>query len=202
MEPHDLKAWRPCISYERISWLLFAQLTRWFVADRFVGHVWMRDTIRPGSFSRQGSRSFGGDRRDIIEGPFFVKFYDVVARISGRFTMLGLNGLMFVFMHALHFRAMECGWLTELVDFTDEHARHRVHKCLGWGVVIATLVHIWSILFPCVFHGYGVKIVPGSFDLPFSERAPSGFKHADNAKKVMSLQLDDCWRLFEISVEI
>ena len=150
---------------QRFFWIVFVPITAWWIIDRFDGNKWPRDwfqTHMPFKLSIIGEDKYGGDfypaAWQLKDGPFWVKFYDGCARASGRFTILSLNGLMYIFMHNLHFWFMECGWLSRLVDFTDETARLRIHTILGWSTVVSTLVHIWSILFPCVFHGYGVKV--------------------------------------------
>lgn len=66
---------------------------------------------------------------------------------------------------------------------------------MGYSMAVATLSHVWTILLPCVTHGYNAKIELGHFDLPLSERTPKGFKDADKDKKLMMLQGDDAWRL-------
>lgn len=197
-------AWSPWFTYEGLFWGTFLPLTAWWIADRFFGNVWPRDSFEL-QFSLHGATSFGGDRRSksgwgpkLKEGPWAVKLYDVVARISGRFTMFGLNALMFVYMHTLHSWMMEN--LSEWIDFTDARARHRIHARIGYAVVVATLVHVWSILFPCVVHGYNAKVNPGLFDLPASERTPRGFKDVDANRKMVMLQYDDVWRLAEMTV--
>lgn len=192
------------VTYEGLFWSVFLPLTAWWILDRFFGNAWPRDSFTY-PVSVRGETSFGGDRRSksgwgpkLKEGPWAVKLYDVVARISGRFTIVGLNALVFVYMHTLHFWMMEN--LSEIIDFTDVRARHRIHARVGWAVVVATLVHVWSILFPCVAHGYDAEIKPGTFDLPLSERKPPGFHDVDaDARKVM-LQMDDVWRLGEMTV--
>ena len=62
------------------------------------------------------------------------------------------------------------------------------------------MVHVWSILLPCVAHGWSAQVVPGRLALPLSERKPPGFKHTDANKQMISLQLDDVWRIFEMTV--
>lgn len=181
---------------------------RW-ILDRFFGNFWPRDSFGPNLLwlSLRGSDSYGGDRRSksgrgpkIVDGPWAVKLYDIVARISGRFTMFGLNALMFVYMHTLHAYMMENTYVSEIVDFTDIQARHRIHAYIGYAMAFSTLFHVWSILFPCLVHGYNAKVNPGQFDLPISERAPRGFKDVDSDKKMVMLQYDDVWRLGEMTV--
>ena len=62
------------------------------------------------------------------------------------------------------------------------------------------LLHVWSILFPCLFHGFGAQVLVGTPEWPLSERKPAGFKDANSTARMMSLQVDDVFRVVEISV--
>lgn len=72
-----------------------------------------------------------------------------------------------------------------------------------WGIVTAaaTLLHVWSILFPAVVDGYSVEVKSGTFEYPLSERKPEGFKDISgpDTKRIM-LQIDDVWRLALMTV--
>jgi hypothetical protein len=52
-----------------------------------------------------------------------------------------------------------------------------------------------------VVNKYDVQVLPGHFDFPVSERPPSGYPgHVDIYAKMISLQLDDAWRLGMITL--
>jgi hypothetical protein len=88
-----------------------------------------------------------------------------------------------------------------MVDCSDlSNANLRLHRWNGIALVVTTLIHVWSILLPCVVHGWGWQIVAGTFDWPLSERKPDGFKDADAAKEMMSLQIDDAFRIAEMTL--
>lgn len=53
---------------------------------------------------------------------------------------------------------------------------------------------------PCITHKYRAQVVPGVFEWPLSERMPPGFKDVDAATKTMSLQVDDVFRLVEMTL--
>ena len=73
----------------------------------------------------------------------------------------------------------------------------------AWGIVtcFATLLHVWSILFPALADGYSVEVKAGTFEYPLSERKPDGFKDISgpDEKRIM-LQIDDVWRLVLMTV--
>jgi hypothetical protein len=53
-----------------------------------------------------------------------------------------------------------------------------------------------------VTHGWSFQVVPGTFEYPLSERSPKGFKDADPDSETMSLQVDDIYRMFEMTILI
>ena len=70
-------------------WVLFWILTIVAVVDRFTWNLWPRQALSI------GGKSAGSDSIDLKEGPWTVKFYDVCARISGRYSIPALNLLLF-----------------------------------------------------------------------------------------------------------
>ena len=46
----------------------------------------------------------------------------------------------------------------------------------------------------------GLTKIKGTFEYPLSERSPPGFKDADPETETMSLQVDDVWRIVEMTV--
>ena len=79
-------------------------------------------------------------------------------------------------------------------------ANIRIHRWNAIALSILTLVHVWSILLPCMTHGYSAQVVVGYFEYPLSERPPSGFKDANPDTKTMSLEVDDVWRMVEMTL--
>lgn len=63
-----------------------------------------------------------------------------------------------------------------------------------------TLLHVWSIVFPGVFHGWKVVVAKGSFTPIFSESKPPGFKDVDFPNSTMMLQVDDVFRIALMSL--
>eukprot|EP01026_Neomeris_dumetosa_P048322 TRINITY_DN417_c0_g1_i5.p1 TRINITY_DN417_c0_g1~~TRINITY_DN417_c0_g1_i5.p1 ORF type:complete len:593 (+),score=36.45 TRINITY_DN417_c0_g1_i5:85-1863(+) len=189
-------SYKPFLKYEFLVWLFYGTFTILAVVDRFVWNVWPRQMYRI------GSGSAGTDFTDGLKpGPWSVQFFDACARISGRYTIVALNLMLFTMMHAF------MSWISEtwvahyVVDMSDSvEANHRLHKYNGIGICILTLVHVWSIFFPCIFHGFSVMVNLGSFEYPISERGPKGFKDVNPVTKQVMLQGDDVWRLIEMTV--
>lgn len=74
------------------------------------------------------------------------------------------------------------------------------HKWNGIALCTLTLVHVWSILLPCLTHNWKAQVVPGIFEWPLSERTPPGFKDANAETQTMSLQVDDVFRMVEMTI--
>lgn len=183
----------PKLTYEVLFWIIFYALTIPWILDRFLWFLWPRQNFN-------FSFGTGNDRESLKDGPFFVKFYDVMARISGRWMIFGTNALFFTMMHTTHARLESSRFLNRFINFNDETARRRIHIILGWKMCILVLIHVWSILFPAVFHGWNVKVWAGYFTPLLSEQTPKGFKDADVVTQTMTLQVDDVYRLALMSI--
>ena len=134
-------------------------------------------------------------------GPWSVVVYDVIARVSGRFSICCFNLLLITRFRCLEHALLNSEWVNEMLDCTDiMKANLRIHKWNAIALCVLTFVHVWSILLPCVTHGYSAKVIPGTFEWPLSERTPPGFKDADPETKTMGLQVDDIWRMVEMTV--
>lgn len=135
------------------------------------------------------------------EGPWSVVAYDVIARISGRHSICAFNLLLIVRLRSLEHAILSSNWVNSILDCSNIiKANLRLHKWNAILLCVLTLIHVWSILLPCVTHGYSAKVIPGVWEWPISERKPPGFKDADAAKKQMSLQVDDVFRLIEMTI--
>lgn len=187
---------RPTLSYEAVVWAIYLAVTALAVADRFVWNVWPRQTHMIGSGSAGSDRLVG-----YKPGPWSVVAYDVIARVSGRVSIVALNLLMLTMMRAPLEWLASSRALARLVDTSDiVTANRRLHKWNGIALCVLTLVHVWSILLPCLTHGWAARVVVGAFEWPLSERKPPGMKDADPHSRTMSLQLDDVWRIVEMTV--
>jgi len=74
------------------------------------------------------------------------------------------------------------------------------HKINGIALCSLTLIHVWSILLPCLTHNWKAQVVRGIFEWPLSERPPPGFKDADADTQTMSLEVDDVFRMVEMTI--
>ena len=183
------------IRYEWLNWFVWTAFTIWWILDRFTTQVTPRQ-----DFSL-GGKTVASDPTDIKEGPWTVKFYDVFARVSGRFLTPAVNVLLFTRMHTLMYALREGSFHTCFVDMgrSDRH-NDLMHNSWGILVCVCTLVHVWSILMPPVFNDFSVVVKAGTFEWPVSERKPSGFSDIKTAEKLVMLQVDDVWRLAEMTI--
>eukprot|EP01024_Parvocaulis_polyphysoides_P002869 TRINITY_DN1082_c0_g1_i10.p2 TRINITY_DN1082_c0_g1~~TRINITY_DN1082_c0_g1_i10.p2 ORF type:complete len:620 (-),score=92.36 TRINITY_DN1082_c0_g1_i10:195-2054(-) len=188
--------YRPFIKYEIAVWIFYGIFTILAIVDRFVWNIWPRHMYTI------GAGSAGTDFTDGLKpGPWSVKFFDVCARVSGRFSIVALNLLLFTMMKTSMSWISE-SWIAQyVVDMSDSvEGNHRLHKWNGIMICILTLLHTWSILFPCIFQNFQAKVVLGSFEWPISERNPPGFKDVDPKTETVMLQGDDVWRLIEMTL--
>ena len=176
------------IPYFWLIWLSFTAIQIPWILDRFFWFLWPRQSF-------QLSFRTGGDREALKDGPWSVKFYDVAARFTGRFSIVTTNYLLFTMMHQTHQWLESNRFLNRFIDFSDETARLRVHKVLGISLAVFMLVHVWSILLPCVTHGFKAAVWAGYFVPILSEQTPDGFKDVNLDEWTMYLQVDDVYRL-------
>lgn len=188
--------YRPFINYELFVWFVYISFVTLAITDRFLWNVWPRETYKI------GKGTAGSDFVDGLKpGPWSVKMYDAVARASGRFDIMALNLLFFTMSHTTYSWLADSWMARNVFDMRNYmEANRRLHKWNGIALVSMTLLHVWSILFPCIFHGWNAQIVLGSFEWILSERGPKGFKDANVATKTMSLQGDDVFRIVEMTI--
>lgn len=197
----------PLISYELFTWTWTTILMVLAIIDRFTWNVWPRN-----NFSI-GSGSAGGDRMGSLkEGPWSVAVYDAVARISGRHTIICYNILLLTRLEFLEDMLSPGSFVAKyILNCTNMiNANIRIHKWNGIAIIITTMLHVWSILFPCIFHGWSAKVIPGNFEWILSERTPTKCSveqvdgcwpgDANTSLKQMGLQVDDAFRLIEMTL--
>jgi hypothetical protein len=90
--------------------------------------------------------------------PWSVVIYDALARITGKVSITALNLLLITRFHSLpHW--MTWSWPLHIIDVTDlVNANLRLHRWNGLMLCIMMLAHVWSILFPAIFHSYKVEV--------------------------------------------
>lgn len=187
---------QPFISYEALVWTTYGVITILAIVDRFTWQVWPREIYRV------GKGTAGSDFKNGLKpGPWSVKAYDAIARISGRYSILALNLLMFTMSHTTYGWLAECWLARHVVNMTDYvEANRRIHKWNGIGIAVMTLAHVWTIILPCITHSWRAQVVLGNFEWILSERGPKGFKDANVRTETMSLQGDDVFRIVEMTI--
>lgn len=160
---------KPLVSYEAFVSILFYTLCILAVLDRFLWNTWPRQTYQI------GRGSAGSDKMDGLKsGPWSVQLYDILARTSGRYAILAYNFLLLTRMESVEWLFTDSFVSKYFLDCTNiVNANIHMHRWNGIALCILTLLHVWSILFPCVFHGYEAKLVLGQFEWPLSERTPA-----------------------------
>jgi hypothetical protein len=100
--------------------------------------------------------------------------------------------------HSPSFTSSRTTYLLDCRDIVNANMRLRHWNAIA--LCVLTVLHVWSILFPWMFHGWSAQAVPGKFEFPLSERPPKGFNDANNETKTTTLEVDDVWRLVEMTV--
>jgi len=77
------------IKYETLLWTLHIAITILSIVDRFTTNVWPRQNFRIGNGLAGNDRMVG-----LKPGPWSVAFYDIVARVSGRFSICTFNFML------------------------------------------------------------------------------------------------------------
>jgi len=187
---------RPPIPYGALVWTVYGAFTLLAIVDRFTTNVWPRQLFRVGA-GTAGSDFTAG----IKPGPWSVALYDILARTSGRFSICALNLLFATMMHTSMAAAAESWIGRRVIDFRGAAAANAaLHKWNGIGLAVLTLLHVWTVLAPALFHGFAVRVVLGVWEWPASERGPAGFKDVDPVARLVMLQGDDVWRLVQMTL--
>ncbi len=106
-------------------------------------------------------------------GPWSVVLYDALARVSGRYSIICYNFLLITRLECLEHLLTSSFVRKYMLDTSNiVNANIRLHTWNGVGLCVMTLLHVWSILFPCITHGYTAVVVPGVWEWPASERTP------------------------------
>lgn len=187
---------RPFIDYETFVWAVFLVFTLLAVIDRFTLNVWPRELYSIGAGVAATDFKDG-----LLPGPWTVKVYDITARVSGRYSIVALNLLLFTTMRCTTHWLSESWFGRHIFDFSNIFdANMRLHKWNGIVLAVMTLVHVWTILLPPVFSGWRAQVLRGTFEYILSERKPPGFKDINAVTETVSLQVDDVFRLVEMSL--
>ena len=158
----------PIIPYEVFISIFHYTLCLLAIVDRFTWNVWPRQTYQI------GRGNAGTDKMDGLKpGPWSVALYDSLARLSGRYAIFAYNFLLLTRMESVEWLFAETFIAKKILNCSNiVNANLRMHRWNGIALCVLTLLHVWSILFPVVFHGYVPLLVPGLFEWPISERTP------------------------------
>lgn len=159
------------------------------------------------AFCRAGTDRLEGYK----PGPWSVVFYDCLARVSGRYCIICYNFLLITRLESLEYILTNSFVSKHLLNCSNiVNANNRLHISTGIGLCALTLLHVWSILFPCIFNGYSAVVVVGNFEWPLSERTPVKCSEEDVpgcwpgdanlATKTMGLEVDDVFRMVEMTI--
>ena len=196
----------PFITYEQFMWTQFLVISLLAIYDRFDWNFWPRQLYSI------GAGGAGGDRMEGYKpGPWSVVLYDCIARISGRYSIVCYNFLLLTRMECLEDIFLNSFISKNVLNCTNMvNANIRLHVYNGIALCVLTLLHVWSILFPCIFHGYTAKVILGNFEWPVSERTPTKCSveefdgcwpgDANVELKQMGLQADDVFRMVEMTL--
>lgn len=77
------------IKYETMLWTVIATVSVLAIVDRFTTNYWPRQSFKI------GAGSAGNDQiKGFKEGPWSVVAYDIIARVSGRFSIVAFNFML------------------------------------------------------------------------------------------------------------
>ena len=187
------KSRQPVITYKALFWVAFIAAAFLFILDRMTINVLPREKFSTPGFGTSSDKPWSQN----VSVTWSI--HEAISRVSGRYTMIGLNALFFTTMHTLHAK-LSTSFLGDVIDFTDETAQLDIHRKIGASVCIITVVHVWTILLPCIFQGFTVGILVGTFSWPLSEREPAIFGKDRELRKHIDMEVDDVYRLVLMTV--
>ncbi|CBN79562.1 hypothetical protein Esi_0011_0129 [Ectocarpus siliculosus] len=126
-------------------------------------------------------------------GPWSAKAFDAIARASARFIISTTN-LMFITMcHGTWNFLSEVQVLRPFL-YAWRTDNFWLHSIGGWTMGIWTMLHVYSLLLPSLFHGFKNVAVGGPVELPFQVSLAVSNVDVDN--KLANWGYDDIWRIF------
>ncbi|CAN0216584.1 unnamed protein product, partial [Ectocarpus sp. 6 AP-2014] len=125
-------------------------------------------------------------------GPWSAKAFDAIARTSARFIISTTN-LMFITMcHGTWNFLSEVQVLRPFL-YAWRTDNFWLHSIGGWAMGIWTMLHVYSLLLPSMFHGFKNVAVGGPVELPFQVSLAVSNVDVDN--KLANWGYDDIWRI-------
>eukprot|EP01065_Artemidia_motanka_P026911 TRINITY_DN32149_c0_g1_i1.p1 TRINITY_DN32149_c0_g1~~TRINITY_DN32149_c0_g1_i1.p1 ORF type:complete len:792 (+),score=185.56 TRINITY_DN32149_c0_g1_i1:69-2444(+) len=178
------------LPYEETMWTVFLTITALLIIDRFWLQVWPRQAFGKG----YGTDFIGSGLRT---GPWSVKLYDFIARISARVAISSTTALYLTSCH--NFMTW---WAERTKHFQMEgwqEANLRLHRGAGWLLALTIVPHVWTVFAPAVFSGWKTIEFPGgAFQCCPASKRGVGFFDLEN--EIVSLDGDDTWRLVAMTL--
>eukprot|EP00904_Undaria_pinnatifida_P008090 jgi/Undpi1/4410/HiC_scaffold_17.g07765.m1 len=163
------------------------------ILDRFYWNVWPRQTVCTDGCGNDFFCQMDEDPGCLKEGPWSVKVFDAIARISSRLIISTTNLMFSTMCHGSWNYLSEVDALRPFL-YGWRADNYWLHALGGWSIGVWTLLHVWSLLLPSMFHGYTNEKVPGVFTwLP--PQVASG-SNIDSELKLARWGDDDIWRIF------
>lgn len=124
-----LKISRPLVSYEVFMWVMSWTIIILAIVDRFHWQVWPRNAFKLGGLG------WGSDRDELKPGPWSVKLYDVIARISGRHAILCYNLMLITRLESWEWIFTNSKFIKAFIDTSNiVNANIRLHTWNGIGL--------------------------------------------------------------------
>ncbi|CAM9569749.1 unnamed protein product [Ectocarpus fasciculatus] len=170
-------------------WLL---ISTFMVLDRFYWNVWPRQSICTDGCGGDFFCDMDDDPGCLKAGPWSAKVFDAIARASARFIISTTN-LMFITMcHGTWNFLSEVQVLRPFL-YAWRTDNFWLHTIGGWSMGIWTMLHVYSLFLPSMFHGFKNVAVGGPVELPF--QVSLAVSNVDLDNKLANWGYDDIWRI-------
>ncbi len=190
-------------TYLRTVTVLWILVTFLSVLDRFTTNVsprqsfsssWsfcLKDSSDPTSGSSCGNDYYCEDDAFCLkEGPWSVAIFDIISRSSGR-IIITTTSLLFLTMCRNSFNILSVIFPRFLWNVQEDNMR--LHVLGGKVIGVCTVLHVWSLLLPTMFHSYSAVIINKE---PFSLPAQVSLGTSQISNGTANWGLDDLWRIF------
>ncbi|CAM9533486.1 unnamed protein product [Ectocarpus sp. 6 AP-2014] len=167
-------------------------ISTFMVLDRFYWNVWPRQSICTDGCGGDFFCDMDDDPGCLKAGPWSAKVFDVIARISARLIISTTNLIFITMCHGTWNWLSEINMLRSLL-YSWRADNAWLHAIGGWTLGVVTLLHVWSLFLPSMFHGYQNKVVGGPFDIPLQVGLMAS--NVDVQNKLANWGYDDVWRL-------
>lgn len=192
------------VSKNRTGVYRYGMLALWLgssaiiVLDRFYWNVWPRQTICAPGCGNDFYCDMDEDPGCLKRGPWSVKMFDAIARISARLIISTTSLLFSTMCHGTWNYLSEVAVLRPYL-YAWRGDNSWLHSIGGWTIGIWTILHVWSLLFPSIFHGFTNVNAEGWWEWFPTQVAMSG-GNVDVDAKTARWSYDDIWRIFWMTI--